>query len=188
MTGALDAPGDDLEERRYWGPTRIGLTLVVVATVLFWVWIYLFAPRGNPDRLETRSFAEAAESVCAAAQLEIDELPLGITATDPADRARQVEAGTVITVAMVADLEQAAEAVTNGDDLRIIALWLEDWDAYVADRWAHVEKLDAATGETSPRDLAFTLTERAAGGIYTRKIDGLANVNDMASCHVPGDV
>ena len=28
-------------------------------------------------------------------------------------------------------------------------------------------------------DLRFILTERAEGGIYTRRIDGLANVNDM---------
>ena len=56
MTTAYDAPHDELEGR-YWGPSRIALGVVDVAIVVFWGWIYLFAPRDNPDRLATRSFA-----------------------------------------------------------------------------------------------------------------------------------
>ena len=66
--------------------------------------------------------------------------------------------------------------------------WLADWDFYVEDRWIHVDRLDAADENTPDRELRFTLRERAEGGIYTRRIEALANVNDMESCRVPGDV
>ena len=62
------------------------------------------------------------------------------------------------------------------------------WDAYVSDRWRHVEQLANATSDDTPRDLAFILSERVEGGQYTLRIDGLANVNDMASCHTPVDI
>jgi hypothetical protein len=187
MTTAYDAPHDELEGR-YWGPSRIALGVVVVALVVFWGWIYLFAPRDNPDRLATRSFAADAETICAPLQAEINALPLGNNAETPQERARQVEDGTVFTIEMVAALVEASHEITDADDDRIVDEWLDDWAAYVQDREAYVTKLDAAGPETSARDLAFTLTERASGGIYTRRIDGLANVNNMASCHVPGDV
>ncbi|MEL0139306.1 MAG: hypothetical protein VW800_02950, partial [Acidimicrobiaceae bacterium] len=59
---------------------------------------------------------------------------------------------------------------------------------YLVDRWAHVERLERATLDTDDRDLAFIIQERIEGGFYTRRIDGLANVNDMPSCVVPGDI
>jgi len=51
-----------------------------------------------------------------------------------------------------------------------------------------VGRLENATPETDDRDLAFIIQERIEGGFYTRRIDGLANVNDMPSCVVPGDI
>lgn len=187
MTTAYDAPHDELDEP-YWSKTRIGLAVMVVLMVLFWGWIYIFAPRDNPDRLATRSFAREAETICAPAQEAINALPLATRATDPADRAQQVAAGTAITVDMVDALKNAAGRVTDDDDGRILDAWFDDWDAYILDRQTYIVTLEAADDDTPTRDLAFTLTERAAGGIYTRRIDGLGNVNDMSSCHVPGDV
>lgn len=187
MTTAYDAPHDELDEP-YWSKTRIGLAVMMVVMVLFWGWIYIFAPRDNPDRLATRSFATEAEAICAPAQEAINALPSASRATSPADRAEQVDAGTQITIGMIDALQNAAGQVTDEDDSRILEAWFADWDAYILDRQAYIVTLDAADGDTPARDLAFTLTERAAGGIYTRRIDGLGNVNDMSSCHVPGDV
>ena len=45
--------------------TKVALTLVVLAIIAMWVWIYLFAPRDNPDRLQSRRFAVvSAEAIC----------------------------------------------------------------------------------------------------------------------------
>ena len=185
MTTAFDA--DELDAPR-WTPTRIVLIIVVALIAAMWIWIFLFAPRDNPDRLATRSFPEAAERICAPIQDEIDALPLVDTETTPADRARDVAVGTDLTIEMVAALRAAADDIDETGDLRLLELWFDDWDAYVADREAYVARLLAAGPDTPLDDLAFTLTERAPGGFYTRTIEGFANANDMASCHVPGDV
>jgi len=187
LSTAFDAPHDELDGP-YWSGTRLALTVVVILIVAMWAWIYLFAPRSNPDRLADPDFADRAESICAPFHAEVLEIPPGNTATTPELRARQVETGTEITREMVAALQSAAASVVDPDDIRILDAWFEDWQAYLIDREAHAVKLDSAEPGTPSRDLAFTLTERASGGIYTRRIDGLANVNDMESCQVPRDV
>ena len=70
----------------------------------------------------------------------------------------------------------------------ILNAWFADWDAYLEDRWRHVSKLQGLGEKAEGSDLRFILTERAEGGIYTRRIDGLANVNDMPNCHTPLDL
>ncbi len=187
MTTAHDAPHDEIDERRF-TPTKIALGAVVVVSVAFWAWIFLFSSRDNPDRLVTRSFAATAEAICAPAQVAFSDLPLGNNATTPQERARQIEQGSAITVDLVRELKAAAASVTDEGDLRLLSLWFEDWDAYIEDRATYVAKLDAATEDTPNRDLIFTLRERAAGGTYTLRIDGFGNVNDMASCRTPGDI
>lgn len=189
MTTAFDAPHDELDGP-YWSPTRIALLLVVVLMVVMWGWIFLFASRDNPDRLANRDFPAAAEPICAAFQEEINELPLFNTQTTVAEKAAQVDVGTGMTIALVDSLEREIDTRTFDDenDVALLALWIDDWRAYIADREAYVTKLEAAIGESPSSDLAFTLTERTEGGFYTRTIEGFANVNDMASCHVPGDV
>ncbi len=189
MATASDAPEDELDMTRGRGPVRILLTLVVATMVAMWIWIYLFAPRGNADRLESRAFAEAAEAICAPLQEAVDGLPSARQAATPQERADQVADGTRLTEAAIVALRDAAtEHLTLDDDIRIVEAWLADWDFYVEDRWIHVDRLDAADENTPDRELRFTLRERAEGGIYTRRIEALANVNDMESCRVPGDV
>ena len=90
---------------------------------------------------------------------------------------------------MVAALREAYRThVTDQGDSMILNAWFADWDAYLEDRWRHVAKLDALGENATGSDLRFILRERAEGGIYTRRIDGLANVNDMSSCHTPLDL
>ena len=199
-----DGPIDHPEPVRAgipWG--LIAVVTIIVSLLVMWLWIYLYAPRDNPDRFSSSAYAEAAEPICAAAQARIDALPPGRFADTPQDRAVGVREGTEITEQLVADLKDLRTLVTDPDDLRILDAWFEDWEeGYLVDRWAHVERgpfesldmgppverLERATLDTDDRDLAFIIQERIEGGFYTRRIDGLANVNDMPSCVVPGDI
>lgn len=189
MTSAYDAPHDEIDR-----PTsvmaRVGLGLVVLAMVAMWAWIYLWAPRDNPDRLTSRAYPEAVEPRCAALQEEIDELPFFDTSTTITEKADQVAHTTALTERLVADLEAEAASMTfdDPDDERLLGLWFEDWNAYLTDRHAYVRLLRGAPADTPRDELSFTLTERSSGGFYTRTIEGFANVNDMSSCGVPSDI
>lgn len=189
MTTAFDAPHDELEEPRGLTPTKVALALVIVAIVAMWAWIYLFAPRSNPDRLESTGFAVAAEPVCAAIHEQIDALPTGRDVDTVAARTAAIVEATELTETMIASLRAIADTeVTAADDRRIVDAWFADWDFYVEDRRRHIDKLETLGESASGDDFQFLLRERAEGGIYTRRIDGLANVNDMESCHIPGDI
>jgi hypothetical protein len=187
VTTAYDAPHDELEGR-YWSATRIALAVVVLLIVAMWVWIYLWAPRDNPDRLATRAFADAAQEWCEPFAADLDALPLTTTDTTIAERADNVAEGTRLAIAMVEGLKREAPSVTDENDRQLLDLWFADWDAYVADREAYAERLRDAPPDADRKDLAFTLTERASGGIYTRTIDGFAEVNNMDACAVPRDI
>ncbi len=188
MTTTHHAPDEELEDQRYWGATRIALTVVVALIVAMWVWIYIWAPRTNPDRLDTRGFATEAETLCAPFAADLEGLPATTTDTTISERADLVTAGTRLTASMVEGLKAEAAAVTHENDSRLLELWFADWDAYLADRDAYVDRLRTAPPDADRNDLAFTLTERSSGGLYTRTIDGFAEVNDMTSCRVPGDI
>jgi len=170
-----------------WG--RFTAAAIIVGLAAMWTYIWVFVPRTNPDRFSSPDYAEAAEPICAAAQAEINSLPSGPSASSPQERAVAVRAGTEITQAMVADLRSLLPLVADPDDLAKLELWFADWEeGYLVDRWAHVDRLENATAETPDRELAFLIQDRTEGGFYTRRIDGLANVNDMPSCVVPGDI
>ncbi|MEQ8839741.1 MAG: hypothetical protein RIB98_02060 [Acidimicrobiales bacterium] len=187
MTSTYESPFEETEER-YWGATRIALTVVVLLIIAMWAWIYLWAPRDNPDRLETRSFATRAESLCAPLAADIAAIPATTTDTTIAERADFVTTGTEFAAAMVEGLKAESAAVTDENDRRLLEFWFADWDAYLADREAYAARLRAAPADANRSDLAFTISERSSGGQYTRTIDGFASVNDMTSCSVPGDI
>ena len=187
MTTAYDAPHDELDGR-YWSPTRIALAVVVALIVAMWVWIYLWAPRQNPDRLDDRAFADAAQAWCEPFATDLAALPITTTDTTIAERAANVVEGTRLTAAMIEGLKAEAALVTGENDRKLLELWFADWDAYVIDREAYAVRLRAASPDADRSELAFTLTERSSGGIYTRTIDGFAEVNDMPACAVPRDI
>lgn len=184
----MTRPEDDTADR-HWTVRRVAATSIVVFLCGFWVWAFSpWAPDDNPDRLEDRAFAQAAEARCAAAVDRIDSLPSAREANTPAERADQVEAGTLEVEAMVADLGELATHVEIPAERELIADWFVDWDHYVADRWIHVEHLRNANETTPDRDLAFVLHPSADGDLYTERLDGFARVNDMDSCVIPGDI
>jgi hypothetical protein len=155
----------------------------------FWIWAFSpWAPDDNPDRLADREFAQSAEARCAATLDRIDAIPSAREADTPADRADQVEAGTLEVEALVADLGELATQVENPAERELIADWLVDWDHYIADRWNHVDTLRDADATTPDRDLAFVLNPGPDGAVYTERLDGFARVNTMDSCVIPGDV
>lgn len=162
---------------------RVALVAFVLFSALFWIWaLGPLAPRGNADRLEGRAFPEAAEQVCERFQEQLDELPPSHLVNSPEERAVDVQAGTQISEAMIAELETIA--VPNDEDGVVIALWFEDWNAYIEDRGSYVERL---INQDEGDNLRFFY--RAFDGVpIDDRIGNFARVNDMTSCEVPGDV
>ena len=180
---------EETPDRRRWTVGRMAATLVLVSSFGFWIWAFSpWAPRDNPDRLDDRAFVDAAEQRCVAADDLIAAMPSAREAESAIDRADQVEAGTRHVEAMVADLRDLASMVDSVAERDILFKWFIDWDQYIDDRWAHVERLRTADENTSDRDLAFVLSAVVGGGIYTQRLDGFARVNDMDACLIPGDV
>jgi len=167
------------------GRTLAGLA--VLTWLAFWIWAFAIASPSNPNELETVGFASASQALCETANASIDAMPAAREASTPQQRAAQVRASTMVVEEMVSTLHASADTVTIPDDVELLNKWLEDYDAYVADRWRFVEKLASADGTESAKDLAFTLTQRVSGGVYTSRIDAFARANHMPSCQVPGD-
>ncbi len=160
---------------------RAFLAALVVAMGVLWVYAFFLAPSGNPDRLEDRAWAAAAEVRCARALDEVALLPTAASAPDPATRADDLDDATAVVRAMVDDL--AALGGGAGDDRDLVAHWLADWEVYVADRLAHAERL-RSEGDVKP---LLTALPSGAGSVLER-MNGFARVNDMESCLDPGDM
>jgi len=160
---------------------RSFLAALVVAMGALWVYAFFLAPAGNPDRLEDRAWANDAEARCVQARDEIALLPTAASAPDPATRADDLDEATTVVRSMVDDL-----AVLGGgtaDDRHLVALWLADWEVYVADRLAHAERL-RNEGDVKPLLTALT----SGTGSVLERMNGFARVNDMEACLDPGDM
>ena len=166
------------DSRRFVVRTLVGL--LAVAMVVLWVYAFLLAPSGNPDRLQDRSWPEAAQERCLEARAVIDTLPSAAQATSPADRADDLDLATDVLVAMVADL---AAFLGGIDDAHLIGMWLDDWEVYLSDRRVHATRL-RIEGDVKP-----LLTALPSGtGSVLKRMNGFARVNDMEACLDPGDV
>jgi hypothetical protein len=174
-------PMQELATRRWWRrPSGLAVAVIVVGS--FGLWAYALsglAERTPPDTLTETAFAVAAEPRCAAARAAIDELPLAMTARSAVERAGTLDQATTIVEGLVIDLR--AIPVDAPADRALVDAWLDDWDRYVADRRRYAEAL------RSDATARFTLTARN-GKNYTRTMDAMAEVNEMPSCHTPGDV
>ena len=164
--------------------TRVQLVILVVNIVfwggiLLWTAFYSDDAYDPPDRLEQRAFPQAAEPICAATAVEIEELGLPTEVETPAERAEMVDAENRHLRAMVDEL--AALDRPDGEEGDWVASWLEDWRTHIDDRqdWAD----DLRVGDDHP----FTETDRA-GEQVSNVVDNFAEVNDMESCVTTGDV
>lgn len=174
-----DAPD---EGRWGWSPGRVLASLAVLAMVAFWVWAFSpWAPRGHPDELDDPAFSDAAEQQCAIVveRVATDVAPAN-EATSPLERAGQIEQSSDLFAQLLVDLRALAPppGTRDGD---LVERWLDDWEIYVADRYAYAD--DFRNGISEP----FSVTA-IRGGQITDPIDSFANANAMPSCASPTDV
>lgn len=148
----------------------------------FWIWAFSPLPeRGHPDNLDIPEFSEPAEQLCLDAKAGLDELEKVWTIDTPEQLGIQVGAATEILVPMVAELRNLSPLVLDQEDRRIVNLWLNDWEVYLADRRRFEAKL--IQGEKA----VFTYTARD-GVRIADMVDRFAEVNSMANCATPTDI
>jgi hypothetical protein len=164
---------------------RLGrLLAIIVAVGLAALWVYaLWGPvqRTAQGELDADTFPAAAEPICAAAMLRIDDLPKAFESTENEARARAIEAANADLAQMLDQLDAIAPSATDGDDGRMVDEWLADWRTYLGDRANYAERL-----ATDP-DARMLVTEKDSRQI-SEPIDYFARVNDMPNCGTAGDV
>lgn len=154
--------------------------LVVAGTLGMWGYLFFIADPGVPDRLEDEAFPTTGQAICAEATSRIEALPAAREAETPEERGAVVAEANEILEHMVDEL--AAVAPTEGDDARIVGLWLQDWEVLLADRAAYADQLLA--GEDA--ELLVSAREEG-GGQITVTLDHFAQINDMEDCQAPLD-
>jgi hypothetical protein len=160
---------------------RVFLTLLVVAMGVLWIYAFFLAPAGNPDRMEDRSWPEAAQVRCLAARADIALLPTARQAESPAERATDLDEATVIIRDLVNDLAMIPGGTDH--DRSLVAFWIADWEIYLADRLTHANRL-RSDGDVKP-----LLTALPSGsGSFLERMNGFARVNDFEACLDPGDM
>ena len=175
----MDAP----PAARRWTAGRVTVTVIVIALVSMWGYVvYLaFGPgrADNPDKVRDPTFAAAAEARCAPVRATIDALPVASQFKGrPLERAAEIDEVNADLTTLLADLRQL---VPSGDDGRIVGLWLDDWDTFLADR------RDYSTRLRTDEKARFLVTEKNGRQINIA-IDDFTAVNHMKSCATPPDV
>jgi hypothetical protein len=163
-----------------WTLPRILAIAVSLALILFWIWIFSGGPRKtNPDYLKDRGWTDRTEATCARTVKRIDALPPAPDSTTSAARADVVSRANDELDEMLDAIE--ADEPTGEGDLDVVRPWLADWRTYLGDRRDYAERL-----RTDPHARLF-VDEKFNDSIET-VIETFAEVNEMPSCVVPGDV
>ncbi len=160
---------------------RLALGLLVGLLVAMWFYAFFLAASGNPDRMEDRSWPEAAEARCTEADELLSGLRPAAETPTPAARGDDLDAATDILDRMLADLKRL-DGGTH-DDRILLTHWFSDWDTYLADRRAHAERL-RTEGDVRPLMSALP----GGTGSVLERMNGFARVNDMEGCLDPGDL
>jgi hypothetical protein len=163
-----------------WSFARVLAVTTGLALILFWLWIFSGAPRKqNPDYLEDRAWAERTEATCAATVARIDDLPAAPSAGSSSERAAVVDRANDELEAMLDELD--VDLPSSQEDVEVVRPWLADWRTYLANRRDYADRL-----RTDP-DAQLLVDEKFRDSIET-VIGTFAEVNEMDSCVVPGDV
>jgi hypothetical protein len=168
----------ELSEPRRHNLRRNLLVGIVVASAFFWIYVLFIAPAAPEDKLDSTAFPKAAQPVCSAA---IDDLRnanlLNRTAPSPQARADLVEQ----TDARLATMVQQLRALTppSGNDRHAVSAWLDDWDQWLRDRAAWVDKLRAG------QDVSFDEKARDNGEPSSKALNAFAVTNEMGACATP---
>lgn len=177
-------PSDDdvLPTGWRWSVPRFLGVAAFLGMAVFWAWALA---NGNsvahPDEFDDPVFTEAAETVCAARQAAINELPLATAADTPQGRSELIELGTAQLDAMVNELSRLAPP-TDPQGASGVEQWLADYQLYLNDRRRYADVL--ATGDDPP----FVISGTAEGVRVTDLLTTFADVNNMRSCGPSGDV
>ena len=178
MSPELSA-GEPASARRFrWYHGVLAFVLFLIA--LMWIYAFFFASGKNTNRVADRSWAARNEQICAGAKAKIDALPPARTAKTPAERAGVLDVANSLVADLVNSLK-ANKIVGTARDGHLVDLWLADWDLYLSNR------RDYAAVLHQNLDKAFAVSLRD-GTPITERLDGFADINDMASCETPGDV
>jgi hypothetical protein len=151
---------------------------VVVGSTFFWIYVLFIAPSAPEDKLKSSAFPRAAQPVCTSA---LDDLAaanvLNQPATSPAQRADLVVRADTRLAIMVEQLR--AISPTSTDDGQAVSAWLDDWDQWLRDRAAWVEKLRAG------QDASFDEKARSNGEPNSKALNAFAVTNEMGACATP---
>jgi hypothetical protein len=164
---------------------RLGRTLALLVVVgLAALWVYaLWGPvqRTAQGELDSGAFPAAAEPICAATMLRIDDLPRAFETRENVARAQAVDAANDELAEMLEQLDAIAPPARDGEDGRMISEWLDDWRTYLADRADYAQRL------AEDPDARMLVTEKDSRQI-SEPIDYFSRVNDMPNCGTAGDV
>lgn len=182
----VDAQGDPLGDPTvdgwHWTPARVLGAAALGAMALFWAWIFALGGSSvqHNDEMNDTTFAAAAEPICAAAQAEIGELPIGSSVETFDERADLIDSASDRLSVMIDDLATVPRP-PDAEESRIVGEWLIDYDRFVGDRRAYSDQL--RSGDDGPIRLSARDGRRITNYIVT-----FAEVNNMFSCVPPGDV
>ena len=161
---------------------RVAALSLILTLVAFWSWAFLiYEAPGNPDRLEDRSWAMAAEQRCVRMVAAVDKLPAAADSSSPAHRAGVLDEATQLVDQLVDDLRVLPGG--SDEDRALVDKWLEDWEVYLVDRQVHARRL-RTEGDVRPYLTALP----SGAGSHVERMNGFARVNDMESCLDPGDL
>ena len=180
---------DDLDLRSAPDQPGAGITIGRVLGVMAFLaiaawWIYVFANGSSvehPDDFDDAAWTARAETVCAAAQQAILDLPNAATVSSPEERAELIEPATVELERMLRELDALGPPATELG-AEIVPQWLADYQLYLQDRrdWAAILR----SGEDPP----FLVSGTDEGVRVTDLLRTFAEVNQMPSCAPSGDV
>lgn len=168
---------------------RVNPVLVVIVVGILAMWGYVlylafFVGRADsPDKIDEIEFVAEAESRCAEAVTSVASLPLPESQQgDPVARAGTIALATDAFDAMVTDLHDLADTrIADPENARVVGLWLDDWETFLADRHDYVERL-----RVDP-EARLLVSPGPNGRQITLQIDEFAAANDMISCRSPLD-
>jgi hypothetical protein len=165
-------------KRNVW---RIPLIVIVIAFAAFWVWALFFASKEAVNKIDDREWAERAESICAAAELQRLELTNN-EEFDPDDPALLIAHADLIDQAtdIIEQMLDAVVARPPADDkgAAIVPLWEADYRTFIQNRRDYTANLRA--GNADP------FHEAAVDGIpISDKLEHFSGDNEMPSCAPP---
>ena len=176
-------PGTDQGRPR---PT-LGMVLISLAMIVFlvfWVWALFFASKESINRIDDRAWADRAQEICAAANVEREGLA-DYRRIDPDDqamlreRADLIDTSTDVIERMIDDVV----AVTPGDakGAEIVPRWEADYRVYLQNRRDYADLVRSGANEP--------FRQAETGGVpISERLTRFAVDNHMPACVAPRDL